>query len=137
MIVIIIWKLGWNLYLVCPWHVGLNTLWIPDIKMSAIQMNPDFRHLVFGSSMYTKKFIYLSLFEKPFKAFYCFSLYSGDLNGKHMNSELIWKVNFYLVGIQMVTNWMVWTFPLVTMVKSSETKCHSIDQLFTIQIANY
>ena len=35
--------------------------------------------------------------------------YSGDLNSKHSSSKLIWIANFYLFGIQMVANWMVWT----------------------------
>ena len=36
----------------------------------------------------------------------------------------IWIANFYLFGIQMVANWMVWTIQLVTTVKSLVTKCN-------------
>ena len=69
----------------------------------------------------------LSLFGYPvFRLFY--KMYSGHLNSKHLNSELIWIANFYLFGIQMVAKWMVWTIRLSTMVKrlvSYQTLYHS------------
>ena len=62
--------------------------------------------------------------------------HNGDLNSEHSNSKLIWIANFYLVCIQMVTDWMVWTIQLATMANSLITKCHSVTKLFTIPIAN-
>ena len=50
----------------------------------------------------------------------------GDLNSQHSNCKIIWMSNLDLFGIQMLTNWMVWTFWLATTVKSLVTKCHSV-----------
>ena len=65
------------------------------------------------------------------------ALYSRDLISQHSNSKLIGIANFHLFGIQMVTDWKVWTIWLASMVLSSGTKCYSVMKLFIIPKANY
>ena len=61
-----------------------------------------------------------------------------QVNSGDLNSKLTWMANFYLFGILMVPNWLVWTIQLATMVKkNSVTKHHLVTKIFTIWVANY
>ena len=51
----------------------------------------------------------------------------------HLNSKLIWKVNFYLFGIQIVAIWMVQTIWILTTVKISLTDCHLVT-IFSVDL---
>ena len=92
---------GWSwLEFVSPVHWGVKyqtisvrsdgpTIWIPNIKTSSIQMNPDFWSLVFGSLLYlfvsySNEFEYQpSEFQIPLKKEESV-LYSDALNTRHI-----------------------------------------------------
>ena len=47
-------------------------------------------------------------------------------------TQITLLADFYLLSIQMVANWMVWTT-----IKNSVTKCHLATKIFTLRIANF